>query len=82
MQTVDYPFFNGYLKEGGFGELGISGFINPHITAVEKISDTEVQWTVSSANGKTYKVTVTATMPTGQKDKRTSFAYTITELTT
>ena len=75
-----FPFIKGNLLTGGFAQLGISGMINPHITAVERISDTEVKWTVENDYGETYTVTVTATKPTGQDEKRTSPQISITEV--
>ena len=76
-----FPLINGNLLTGGFAQLGISGMINPHITAVERISDTEVRWTVENDYGETYTVTVTATKPTGQDEKRTNPVIVIAEVT-
>lgn len=76
-----YELIKGNLLTGGFAQLGISGMINPHITAVEKISDTEVEWTVENDYDETYTVTVTATKPTGEDDKRTNPVITIAEVT-
>lgn len=79
-----YELTKDYLKPGGFAELGFSGFLNKHIKAVERVSDTQVKWTVESENGKTYTVTVSATIPTesGQpnKKKRTDPTYSISEV--
>lgn len=75
-----FPLINGNLLTGGFAQLGITGMINPHITAVERISDTEVRWTVENDYGETYTVTVTATKPTGEDDKRTDPVITIAEV--
>lgn len=75
-----YDLIKGLLKTGGFAEMGITGMINPHITAVERISDTEVKWTVENEYGESYYVTVTATKPTGQDEKRTSPQISITEV--
>lgn len=76
-----YELIKGNLLTGGFAQLGISGMINPHITAVERISDTEVRWTVENDYGETYRITVTATKPTGEDDKRTNPVITIAEVT-
>ena len=76
-----YDLIKGLLKTGGFAQMGITGLINPHITAVEKISDTEVEWTIENDYGETYTVTVTATKPTGEDDKRTNPQITIEAVT-
>ena len=76
-----YELIKGNLLTGGFAQLGFTGMINAHIKAVEKISDTEVRWTVENDYGETYTVTVTATKPTGQDDKRTDPVITIAEVT-
>ena len=76
-----YELIKGNLLTGGFAQLGISGMINPHITAVERISDTQVKWTVENDYGETYTVTVTATKPTGNAKKRTDPVVTIAEVT-
>lgn len=76
-----YDLIKGLLKTGGFAEMGITGTINRHIKAVEKISDTEVRWTVENDYGETYRITVTATKPTGEDDKRTNPVITIAEVT-
>ena len=76
-----YELIKGNLLTGGFAQLGITGMINKHIKSVEKISDTEVEWTVENDYGETYTVTVTATKPTGQDDKRTNPVITIAEVT-
>ena len=75
-----FPLTKGCLLTGGFAQLGITGMINPHITAVERISDTEVKWTVENEYGESYYVTVTATKPTGEDDKRTNPVITIAEV--
>lgn len=75
-----FPLTKGCLLTGGFAQLGITGMINPHITAVERISDTQVKWTVENEYGESYYVTVTATKPTGQDEKRTSPQISITEV--
>lgn len=72
-----YQLIDGYLATGGFGTIGLSGLINPHITGVERVSDTEVKWTVENAYGETYTVTVTATIPSQDKTKRTQPQITI-----
>lgn len=77
-----YEFVKGNLLTGGFAQLGITGSINNHIKAVEKISDTQVKWTVENDYGETYTVTVTATKPTGQDDKRTDPVISIAEVVT
>lgn len=75
-----YDLIKGLLKTGGFAEMGITGMINPHITGVERVSDTQVKWTVENEYGESYYVTVTATKPTGQDEKRTSPQISITEV--
>ena len=75
-----YELIKGNLLTGGFAQLGITGMINKHIKSVEKISDTEVQWLVENDYGETYRITVTATKPTGQDEKRTSPQISITEV--
>lgn len=77
-----YDLIKGLLKTGGFAEMGITGMINPHITGVERVSDTQVKWTVETDYGETYLVTVTATKPTGEDDKRTNPQITISEVVT
>lgn len=78
-----YRFVRDELEPGGFAEMGFSGFLNKHIKSVEKVSDTEVQWKIKSDNGKTYTVTVTATIPEEggepREDKRTDPVYNIAE---
>ena len=68
------------LVVGGFGTTGLSGIINPHIKGVERVSDTQVKWTVQDEYNTQYLVTVTATKPTGQDEKRTSPQISITEV--
>ena len=75
-----YELIKGNLLTGGFAQLGITGMINKHIKSVEKISDTEVQWLVENDYGETYRITVTATKPTGEDDKRTDPVITIAEV--
>ena len=75
-----YDFVKGNLLTGGFAQLGFTGFINGHIVSVEKISDTEVLWTVENEFGEEYEVTVTATKPTGEDDKRTNPQISIVEV--
>jgi hypothetical protein len=79
-----YPLIKGCLLTGGFAVTGTSGFINQHIRAVERVSDTEVRWTVQNEYGEEYLVTVTATIPTvsgvQDKTKRENPQVTITEV--
>lgn len=56
-----YPLFKGFIKTGGFGELGLSGIINPHITGFTRVSDEEVAFFVTDDYGNGHTVTVTAT---------------------
>lgn len=72
-----YQLIKDYLQAGGFGTLGLSGLINPHIKGVERVSDTEVRWTVENAYGESYTVTVTATIPSQDKTRRTQPQITI-----
>lgn len=76
-----YDMIKGNLLTGGFAQIGFSGMINAHIKSVEKISDTEVEWTIENDYGETYTVTVTATKPTGEDDKRTNPQITIEAVT-
>ena len=65
------------LAVGGFGTTGLSGVINPHIKSVERVSDTQVKWTIQDEYSTQYIVTVTATIPSGDDTKRVNPVITI-----
>lgn len=75
-----FPLIDGNLITGGFAQLGITGMINRHIKSVERVSDTQVKWTVENDYGETYLITVTATIPSGDDTKRTDPVITIAEV--
>lgn len=58
---MNYQLIKGKLKKGGFGELGLSGIINPHITGFTRVSDEEVTFFFTDDYGNGHTVTVTAT---------------------